>query len=145
MTKDSCNGYCCLICSYILVNGSESLNFFLHKYADKYVWNNSSLVFKTHSFRIIFFTLAQVLSMFWVWAPLCGSTKLTEWLTVSWDIFSMFIRLYALHSSEITVVPGLINSKMIGTNVAADLSLTSTMKASLLSLSTPPKTQCPSV
>ena len=84
--------------------------------------------------------------IFYVCAPLTRSTKLMEWsLTVSCVIPIAFILLYARHSSDDTVVPpGLMCGLIIGKSVAADLSATSTMNASLVPLSIPPNTQWPS-
>ena len=81
-----------------------------------------------------------------VCAPLTWSMKLMEeWLTVSCVIPIAFILLYAHHSSDIRVVPGLMCCIIIGKSVAADLSsATSTMNALLVPLSISPNTECPS-
>ena len=85
-----------------------------------------------------------MLSIVFVWAPVSGSTKFTEWFTIRWEKPLLFRELYAFQQSEITVVPGKIFSLIIDTRVLAVRSATHLKKHSLVSLCIPPKTQTPS-
>ena len=63
--------------------------------------------------------MLSFISKFCVCAPVTGSTKFMEWFTVKWLNPIELIPPYALHRSDITVVP--VNNKfwMIGIKVAA--------------------------
>ena len=74
----------------------------------------------------------HVLSIVFVWAPVSGSTKFTEWFTVRWKKLSLFRELYAFQQSDITVVPGKIFSLIIDTRVLAVRSATHLKKTSLV-------------
>ena len=128
------------ICWYMVTKWSSVLNFLLHKY---YIASKLGIVPLLCALRILFSSYVSHLTMctlYFVCAPLTGSTKLMEWLTVSCVIPVAFILLYAHYSSDITVVPGLMCCLIIGKSVAADLSAISTMNASLVPFSIPPNT-----
>ena len=92
-----------------------------------------------------FFKARQVLSIVFVLAPVSGSTKLTELLTVRWEKTSWFKELYAFQQSDMIVVSGKIFSLMIAIKLLAVRSATNLKKHSLVSLSiSPHKPQTPS-
>ena len=83
------------------------------------------------------------LSILCVFAPVFGSTKCNEWLTVWWVMpGSEPIVLYERHWSEMIVVPGRMFVDITGINVSFDLFGTGTMKQSLVSRHSPPNTHC---
>ena len=55
--------------------------FLNHKYSPK--WSPSTSFF-TAPLQIRFFSARHELSICWVWAPVEGSMKFSEWLTVRW-------------------------------------------------------------
>ena len=65
-------------------------------------------------------------SIVWVWAPVFGSTKFSEWFTVWWINPWSFRELYARHWSLWIVVPISTSLSIIGKSVCR--SLFSTMK-----------------
>ena len=67
-----------------------------------------------------------------------------EWFTVWWVYPNVGMSRYALHSSEITVVPGRMYCWMLESTVCLLLSGTTVIKALGVPLSIPPNTLCPS-
>ena len=77
-------------------------------------------------FLNLFLATDQLLSACWVWTPVSGSKKLSEWFTV-WRLKprALWIRLYAAHSSVWTKELGFTCLWIIGKSIAALRLLTS--------------------
>ena len=77
-------------------------------------------------FLNLFLATDQLLSACWVWTPVTGSKKLSEWFTV-WRLKprALWIRLYAAHSSVWTKELGFTCLWIIGKSIAALRLLTS--------------------
>ena len=105
------------VLNLIISNRSRSPNLLLQRNFNKYVGKRFVEVDITPCFRIILFVQLQKSSTPFVWAPVVGFTKFSEWLTV-WCVYPEIpISLYDLHSSDMTVVPGLIHWVIIGIRV----------------------------
>ena len=83
-------------------------------------------------------------SIFWVWAPVVGSTKFKEWFTVRWVKFSWLRQSYAFQQSDMIVDPAATYSLIKGIRVAESRFGTSIRKISFVSRQMPPNTHLPS-
>ena len=108
----------------------ETLHAFLHK--NSLIWESIDEIGIPWYLSLIFLSPLQNHSMFCVWVPSFGLTKLVEWFTVLWSKPIWLRCLYPDHMSVWILVLGLMCCLMTFSNVEAVLSGTLIAKHSFV-------------
>jgi len=100
-----------------MIRTGHQLGFYNERHHSSWSWDGNMLVAPRVLMLYLFLTCLQRVSIVYVSAPVIGSMKFSEWLTVLWINPCSFKVEYARHLSEYIVVPYLTSFNIIGSKV----------------------------